>query len=919
MPTPSVDPALASYSPLLVEAVSGYPSGLDFVGDGLSPDEKNVLDWADSRLFANPSFLASIYGPDKWPSEVRLASVQAVPLLMLAIDIQKNPDEKHVISWEVDSLDRILDELGIYEGVCVSCYGKSGYETIDEVRRNHYPIVNDPKHVHRELLKTFAYLAKADGGGILIGDFMENDVDDFGLLYQRDSNIIPVGTEFGWRNLSFMSQVKLPDGTVKSFPTQVYEIIGSAGSEREAAERWFGHLNEVMSHFTGGTEDFANLYRPYSQTPYTPEPGYLLIVREAGSPSSTGLTTSAFRSLGLKAEQFFSAVEGARTGAVEIEGRWYYHDGNSVFPSSALPMCVFLATLEAVEQHSHDRYCGFSAVKSDHSPERAVLEALYAATNGPDWKRNQNWQGELTVHWWRGVTVDRYSGRITHLMLTSNGLRGELPAELGSLDELEVLLLAGNPGLTGCVPSALRGRLKRLTGVEFCGTSPGEAGPVVEQDERPESPDRDVLVALYGATDGENWGSDGNWLSDLHIGEWSGVNVDEHGRVVRLDLARQGLKGEIPPELSELEYLRELNLGHNRLTGDIPPELGGLANLESLYLSGNRLTGEIPPELGNLARLETLYLTSNQLEGQIPPELGGLSELRWLKLDRNRIAGEIPSELSDLHEDADIRLAASYGGNEFTGCLPVLLRHRFASLGLPLCMAASTTTPSPTHEQVRDTLEAFYNATNGPGWRNDWNWLSDAPFGEWAGVYTDGDRVIGLNFRRYGLEGTIPPELADLTDLEFLALPENRLTGPIPPELSSLPRLGALYLFHNRLTGSIPPELSRLSGLTHLELDTNLLTGPIPPELGDLNYLIELGLSGNQLSGTIPKELGRLSNLKQLSISNNQLRGNVPPELGDLTKLERLDLAGNQLTGCIPNSLEGVESNDLAESSLPFC
>ena len=36
--------------------------------------------------------------------------------------------------------------------------------------------------------------------------------------------------------------MKLPDGTVKSFPTQVYEIVGDAGSEREAAERWFDNF-----------------------------------------------------------------------------------------------------------------------------------------------------------------------------------------------------------------------------------------------------------------------------------------------------------------------------------------------------------------------------------------------------------------------------------------------------------------------------------------------------------------------------------------------------------------------------------------------------------------------------------------------------------------------------------------------------
>ena len=469
VPTPSVDPALASYSPLLVEAVSSYPAGLDFVGDGLSPHEKNILDWADSRLFSNPNFLAIKYGPNNWPSDVKLASVQAVPLLMLAIDIQKKPDGKHVISWDVDSLDRILDELGIYEGVCTSCYGKNYYER-DAARENYGPIVDDWRHVHREMLKTFAYFGKADGEGVLIRGFMENDADDIELLYLRDIPAYATYTNvsFGWRNLSFMSQVRLPDGTHKSFPTQVYETVGDAGSEREAAERWFGHLNEVMTHFTGGAEDFANLYRPYSQTPYTPEPGYLLIVKEAGSPSSTGLTTSAFRSLGLKAEQFFSPEKGYRTGAVEIDGEWYFHEGNKPISVGIIPMCVFFTPLDVVESDGYDNHCGYPTPANESSVDRTALAALFDATGGTEWRRSQNWISDVSMRQWQGVVVNHESGRVTHLMLTSNGLRGELPSELQALEELEELLLAGNEGLTGCVPRILHERLKRLTGLGFC-------------------------------------------------------------------------------------------------------------------------------------------------------------------------------------------------------------------------------------------------------------------------------------------------------------------------------------------------------------------------------------------------------------------------------------------------------------------
>ena len=336
---------------------------MDFVRDGLNAEEKNVLDWADSRLFSNPAFLASKWGPDNWSSDVKRASTQAIPLLMLEIDIEKKPNGKHVITWGVDSLDRILDDLGIYEGVCVSCYGKDNYASVDEVRKNQYPIVNDQKHVHREMLKTFAYFAEADGEGILMRSLMENDADDLEMLHRR---VLPVErmfthTSFGWQNQSFMSQITLPDGTVESFPTTVYKIIGDAGNQREAVERWFDHLNKNMTHFPGDHENFADIYRPYSQTPHTPEPGYLILVGKAGSPSSTGATTSAFRLLGLKAEQFLSHNGGERTGSVELNGHVYFYNGNDlglVRYTKNMPACAFFRTLEQVEIFEYDTSCG---------------------------------------------------------------------------------------------------------------------------------------------------------------------------------------------------------------------------------------------------------------------------------------------------------------------------------------------------------------------------------------------------------------------------------------------------------------------------------------------------------------------------------------------------------------------------------
>ena len=115
-------------------------------------------------------------------------------------------------------------------------------------------------------------------------------------------------------------------------------------------------------------------------------------------------------------------------------------------------------------------------------------------------------------------------------------------------------------------------------------------GPAVDQAPA-DSPDRPPLVALYNATNGENWINTRNWLSDAPLGAWHGVHTDARGRVVALNLSGHALTGEIPPELANLSNLVALELTDNQLTGAIPPELGNLTNLDRLWLFRNQLAG----------------------------------------------------------------------------------------------------------------------------------------------------------------------------------------------------------------------------------------------------------------------------------------------------------------------------------------
>ena len=195
--------------------------------------------------------------------------------------------------------------------------------------------------------------------------------------------------------------------------------------------------------------------------------------------------------------------------------------------------------------------------------------------------------------------------------------------------------------------------------------------------------DRAALIALYHATDGPKWIGNDNWLSDAPLDEWYGVTTDRNGRVIRLDLNVNGLRGTIPAELGNLANLQELDLRLNDLTGAIPAELGNLANLQRLDLRDNRLTGAIPAELGNLANLEVVPplqrfdgcdtggVGQPRQPGTVVPattfdgcDTGGVGEpLRSLYL-RNQLTGGIPAELGNLANLERLYLH----GNQLTGC-----------------------------------------------------------------------------------------------------------------------------------------------------------------------------------------------------------------------------------------------------------
>lgn len=191
--------------------------------------------------------------------------------------------------------------------------------------------------------------------------------------------------------------------------------------------------------------------------------------------------------------------------------------------------------------------------------------------------------------------------------------------------------------------------------------------------------DFEALRQLYLATDGDNWFNNSGWdLNNNTVADWNdetgegwyGISVDETtGRIYRIHLINNNLKGEIPPEIGNLTYLSELVLQQNRLEGEVPDEVANLSILTVLHLFQNQLEGEILQKITSLTKLESLQIFENKFTGNIPTEINNMIVMTKLLLSDNQFSGTLPSELGDLSYVEVISIA----NNNFTGTIPTEL------------------------------------------------------------------------------------------------------------------------------------------------------------------------------------------------------------------------------------------------------
>ncbi|XP_050231187.1 leucine-rich repeat protein 1-like [Mercurialis annua] len=121
------------------------------------------------------------------------------------------------------------------------------------------------------------------------------------------------------------------------------------------------------------------------------------------------------------------------------------------------------------------------------------------------------------------------------------------------------------------------------------------------------------------------------------------------------------------------------------------------------------------------------------------------------------------------------------------------------------------------------------------------------------------NQITRIDLGRSNLVGHLVPALRMLQSLESMSILGNRIDGNIPAEFGDLTNLRSLDLSENSISGIIPPTLGKLKSLFFLRLNNNRLTGPIPAEIATMTSLSLLDLSNNNLCGPVPPGLERIA------------------------------------------------------------
>jgi Leucine-rich repeat (LRR) protein len=334
-----------------------------------------------------------------------------------------------------------------------------------------------------------------------------------------------------------------------------------------------------------------------------------------------------------------------------------------------------------------------------------------------------------------------------------------------------------------------------------------------------------------------------------HVNDDGTTALDQKYVVTSVDMSHWNLRGTLPMELSELSFLKILNLSHNHLSGSVPIKaLSQLNFLQHAFLNYNNLNGTLPVA-GLPPRIREWNLAHNDFQGSLTLP-SAVSELEVYDVSDNFLSGPIVVATSEYVESVAM---STWPGlkfflaieNALTGLVPMFPTQQFPSLRTIDFSGNLLAATAYTADDERVTSPKIPTSL--------WDFLA-------------ADNLLSGSFQ-------LPSGSGDqASELQTISVAHNQLTGPLPMTgWNQFQELGVLLMDHNRFTGTIP---------------VGLVTGVA-------ESLVFLDISYNKIKGSIATEIGLMAALHTINAMSNQITGNIPNEMTNMNPNLRLNFTDN--------------------------
>lgn len=449
--------------------------------------------------------------------------------------------------------------------------------------------------------------------------------------------------------------------------------------------------------------------------------------------------------------------------------------------------------------------------------EKQALVDIYNKLDGANWSPSwDRWDLTADPATWKGVTIK--NGHVVELKIDRRRAKGELPASIANLTELEVFWCHSNqitklPDELFTMPKLrdLSASLQNIGGERTLAQA------------FPKKVNMPALETLYMDSNAIT----GSLPSDMNLPKINTICLQDNkltgaipetltkcATLEYLYLQMNDFSGKVPQDWSACKKLKHFVVELNpQLGGTFPASLTQLTELEAITVQVTSIEGNIPSDIGNLVNLQNLLLTKSKMGGVIPESIGKLTQMTQLAFGECQFKAPLPESLTNLKN----LILMQFTGNPLGGEIPTWLSSfpKLEDLRMAKCQLTGEIPASlfPTSKDSGDGLPKLKN----------------------------------LDFSYNELTGELPEAITNCPNLVRLWVCYNKMSGNPTGYFTyeNFPRLVQIELNDNNFSGGIGTLFTNPERvLSRVDISNNNFSGPILPEPSTSDYGVLLGFNG---------------------------------------------------------------------------